>query len=486
MVTVKERVFDFIREPVRLTFLLSVILSLIAIYGAVTIDKDGAFYIDIAQTVSKEGVSAAFDRFNWPWYSILIAIIHNLTKVDHELVAYVLTVLFMAGACSLTVSIVKNKTPEAVYWAVLLVLSVPVFNEFRASIIRETGFWFFTILTVWLVVSNSKASFVRGLAIQLAIVCAALFRLEAVFIALAVFVYLILDNEASSVKEKSLNLFKTFYGFFAIFLLGFIAAFGTGLLTQSRVANYLYLINPYAVYESFSLVSDQFAQIALLKWSHSDAGVIVFFGFLAALILRIVTYAGVASFVLLDSMGRDKLIEGAEKYKLNFIAIVLYFFILMIFFFQLKFINSRYTSMLLLLSIPIVSVAIHGIKFKWSRLINGFIVVSVLFMFANVVSTSTKKIHYFEAAQWVKDNTNATDNIYYDDSRIAYYAGRGYPNMPSSESILSAGVSGNNYDYFLIESSVGDKVLLDWIEKNNLEVLAEASNGKKVLFILKK
>ena len=58
--------------------------------------------------------------------------------------------------------------------------------------------------------------------------------------------------------------------------------------------------------------------------------------------------------------------------------------------------------------------------------------------------------------------------------------------MPRVENILSGSENYKSYDYFLIESSVGDKVLLDWIEKYNLEVLAEASNGKKVLFILKK
>ena len=193
-----DNFFGYIKEPVRLTFIISVVLSLVAIFGVVTIGKDGAFYIDIAQSVSEQGIPVAFDRFNWPWYSILIAITHNLTKLSHEFIAYSYTVLFMAGSCALVVSLVKRKTPEAAYWAALLVLSLPSFNEFRDSIIRETGFWFFIVLTIWLVVSNSTISFSKGLAIQLATICAAFFRLEALFILPAIFIFLLLDNQVTS------------------------------------------------------------------------------------------------------------------------------------------------------------------------------------------------------------------------------------------------------------------------------------------------
>jgi len=480
---VKNNIFRCIKEPVCFTFLASIALSLIAIFGVVTIGKDGALYVDVARSITSEGFAVAFDKFNWPWYSILIALVHSCTKIDHEIIAYMLAVIFMAGTCSLLVSMVKNKTPAAVYWAVLLVLSVPVFNEFRGSVIRESGFWFFIVLAIWIVSLRSEITFLQGFAIQLAIVCAALFRLEALFVAPAILVYFLFDGNTLFFKEKVLNIFKTFIIFIILFLFGAIAVFWMDLLTQPRVAKYLHLINPYAVYESFSLISDKFAQVALRKWSHSDAGVIVFFGFLAALIIRIISYAGMFSFILLDSVGRKKLIEGAKTYKLNLFAAAFYICVLFIFFFQSKFINSRYISMFLLLSIPIMSVAIHGVKDKWPKLINIFVIVSVLFMFANVITTSTKKTHYLEAAQWVKDNTEFSDKIYYDDSRVAYYAGRGYPDLPAVEEVLESKSHKENYEYFVIESDVDDKFFLDWIEKNNFKILSEKTNGKKTLYI---
>lgn len=239
MLATKSGFYNFIKEPVFLTFIASVLLSLLAISGTVTIGKDGAFYVDIARSISDHGISVAFERFNWPWLSILIAGVHNLTKVNHELIAYFLVVFFMAGTCSLTVSMVKRNTPKAVYWAVLLVLSVPVFNEFRAEIIRETGFWFFIVLTVWLVIKKNNVSFLNGLFIQGAIVCATLFRSEALFIVPSIFIYLLIDRRCVNFRAKSLNLIKTFSVFFLILLAGLcffiFTQMGSDVLEQGRI-----------------------------------------------------------------------------------------------------------------------------------------------------------------------------------------------------------------------------------------------------------
>ncbi len=486
MTTLKGKIYKIIKDPVSLTFFFSVILSLIAIFGTVTIGKDGAFYIDIARSISNNGLSVAFERFSWPWYSILIAFIHDATGFNHEFIAYLATILFMAGTCSLTVSMVKRRSPETVYWAMLLVLSVPVFNNFRAEIIRETGFWFFIVLAVWLVLFDSKINFLRGLFIQLAIIAAALFRLEALFLIPAIFIYFIFRKSSESEQSRFVALFKCFYGFFFLFLLGFFAVLSTDFLAQPRVAQNLYLINPYNIYKSFIFVSDSFAQAVLLKWSHSDATVIVFFGFLAALVLRIISYAGIASLILLDKNGRKSLIEGAKKYKLHLIAIILYFIVLLIFFFQVKFINSRYSALLLILSVPILAVAVHGCKLKWPKLTNLFVILSLLLMLSNVISTSTKKTHYLEAANWVQKNTKITDRIYYEDSRVAYYADRGYPSMPLVTEVMKNKNYIDSYDYFVIESDLKNNFFLQWMEENNLIIAAEKGNGKKTMYILTK
>lgn len=485
MNTVVEQGLKYFKEPVRLAFLGSVILSLIAFLGFVTIGKDGAFYIDIAQSVSRDGLHIAFERFNWPWYSILISLIHSLTSLDHELIAMVLSVLFMAGACSCVVATVKNKTPEAAYWAVLLVLSIPVFNGFRESIIRDTGFWFFVLLTVWAVSTSIHIGFIRGFAIQLFILAAALFRLEAVFIIPAVFVYLLVDGRVISIKDRFLNVFSVTYIFSLIAFIGIVYILIKGGLSQERIDYYFNLVNPYKVYQTLLLKSDQFAKASLLKWSYSDAGMILFFGFLFTLIIRLLEYAGVFSLFLLSGAGRRSFLVSASNYKINSISMFFYFIVLLTFFIQVGFINSRYSSMFVWLAVPMMSITLYELNKGFPKLTKAFVIVSILFMFANVISTSVKKTHYLEAAEWIMEHTNVEDTIYYEDSRIAYYAGRGYPEMPEVNQVLEGEVERARFKYFVIEASVKDQELLSKAATLNLHLLSEKTNGKKTLYIFK-
>src|SRR5690554_6775031 len=135
-------------RPLLFTALISVLLSCIAIAGVVTIGKDGALYIDTAQKITEYGPAVAFERFNWPWFSFLLSYSHQATGLAYETIAYLYSIFFMTGLCVTLVSVVKAKEPEAVWWAVLLVLSIPVFNSFRYEIIRDTGFWFFSVLSL--------------------------------------------------------------------------------------------------------------------------------------------------------------------------------------------------------------------------------------------------------------------------------------------------------------------------------------------------
>lgn len=64
----------------------SLLLSWVAIFGTVTIGKDGAFYIDIAQTFLDQDAAAAFQLFNWPWFSFLLGATHWLTGIPWRVV----------------------------------------------------------------------------------------------------------------------------------------------------------------------------------------------------------------------------------------------------------------------------------------------------------------------------------------------------------------------------------------------------------------
>ena len=347
---------NIFKKPLRTTFVLSALLSLIAILGVAVIGRDGAFYINIAQQVNENGIKSAFNIFSWPWFSILLAYTYKITGLAYETIAYLYSTGFMVGTSLLIVSIVKRHNPSAVWWAVLLVLSVPVFNSFRYDIIRDSGYWFFCTLTLWLVLRNIEITWLKGFLIQVSVLAAVLFRFEAFFLFPVIAFYILFLNNNFGFKQRVLDFLKCFSMLIFVVLLSLVFAIYGDLLNQPRIARQISLIDPTKIYTSFNQTSDILARTALVKWSYSDAPVILFFGILFALLLRLFTYAGISSLLVFSKRARSSFLNSFYRYRLLAIAALAYFSILMIFFIQHKYINSRYSSLFILLIIPFLSV----------------------------------------------------------------------------------------------------------------------------------
>ena len=126
--------------PASLAFVASLLLSAVAISGTILVGRDAAFYLHIAEQVLEQGPGVARALFDWPWFSVLLAGTHWLLGLPLEQAAYLWCALFMAGICALLVAITERAFSGSGYWACLVVLSVPAFNQFRYDILREFGF----------------------------------------------------------------------------------------------------------------------------------------------------------------------------------------------------------------------------------------------------------------------------------------------------------------------------------------------------------
>lgn len=461
--------------PVRVTLLASLMLSLLAILGVATIGKDAAFYLDTARQVSEQGVIAA-QRFDWPWFVLLLAGSHKYLGLPLEFAAYLWCALFLAGTCALLVDVVRRRAPQAVWWAVLVVLAMPAFNEFRNDILREFGFWFFSALTLWLALNwAERGGWSRALVIFPAILGAVLFRLEAVLLLPALALWQLPGLFFRERRAQILQLYA---------LLGLLAVLG-GLtlaallslynLPVYRIVSYVNLLNPLRLIESFNVFASQFGDSMINKYSRDDAGQIVFFGLLAALLIKFVQLLGPFALLLLDRASWRKMASAIRCFGPFGWAMVLYVLVLLVFFIQQQFINSRYVSFLNLLAVPLVAVLLASLAERHPRLGRAFLVLALLVMIANVVSLGAKKTHFVDAGQWLAQNTPASATIYYDDGRIAYYAGRGYPFSPPQQAALEQPEA---FDYLLIEADVDEPWLLEWLAQKQLRVLARFANRK--------
>lgn len=469
--------------PLQATAVLSLLLSLIAISGQAIVSKDAALYLDVAQQIAENGLAVAFKTFNWPWFSILIAYTHKTLGIGYEFIAYSYSVLFAVGISVLLVSITRKLEPKATWWAVLLVLSVPAFNTFRYDIIRDSGSWFFLILSLWLLLTADKLTWLRGTLFQLAVVAAVLFRLETVFIVAAVAFYYAFFVQNLSARERLICLLQcnSLFLLGAVLLLSFAA--WNDLLNQRRIANFLTLIDPGVMYKELLAKADKFGKIALAKWSYADAPLIILSGMAVTLLYHQFQYSFLASVLLLFKKGRTAFASACCQHRLLAIAALLFYLVLLVFFVQRGFENSRYGTPLVLLLLPLFSIMAARIfehKSKWSTV---FIALSCVLALSNVVHTSPSKKHYLETAHWVKANIDHSARLYTFDDRISYYANRGYSIKWKREFIKMNKNHVKAYDYFVVRDSAKKSVALENAERLGLREITYFSNGKTVLYI---
>jgi len=466
-------------NPIALTFFASLVLSAIAAQFEVTIAKDTAFYFDVAQTFNDHGLRATFARFDWPWMSILFAVAHSLTGLPWEAIGRLWTMLFMALACSLMVSVIARRVPGSVWWAVLVVLAMPAFNQYRGDIFREHGMWCFSVLALWLAASwDKQGGWLRAQAMHVAVLLAALFRLEAVVLMPALILWRLVEIKQ---PDGMLRLVQVAVLPALVGMAGLLAVLTLDATLTARLQWYLLnLLSPQKLFASFVQLEQQLGEM-LRFGTVEDAGIIILFGFLATLIWKFIRLLGPFTVPFLFR-GSWQAWRGYWQQFMPFtLAWVLYFGVMMVFFVQSLFVNGRYASYLNLLAVPLATLAAMTLAKRFPRAGKALVVAGVVVMLTNVISLSAKKTHYIDAARWLAQYAERTDDAYFDDYRMSWYAGWGFKHgsttLPRAEALGEEHAA--SLRYYLIEAKPDAPWLAEWLARYpERRILAQFANRK--------
>lgn len=457
--------------PVRLVFVASLLLSAVAIFGTVTVARDATLYFDTAQIYLDQGLEGAFSLFDWPWFSILLAVTHGLTGLSLENCGYLWCALLLAGTCALLVDCSQRLVPGSGYLAVLVALAMPGFNQYRSDILREFGFWFFCVLALWLAGRwRERGGWSGACLIQLAVIMAAAFRLEALFLVAALAIWSLTERSWSRVLQ--LNILPALAALLVLLVLSFSG------LSLARVSYYQQLLDPKHLLTSFGELAQHLADGMRLKYSRDDAGLILFLGMLGTLIVG--AGAGLGPLLLpLLCKGRQAWRSVITSAGAHFsYAWLGYFLVLLVFFVHNQFMISRYESLLAVLAVPAVVFALRDFIVNYPRAGRVLLAVVLLVMLDNVISLGAKKTQLVEAGHWMAANVPIGDPVYYDDVRISYYAGRGALRQPYPREAAMSAEHVGNYRYFFVEARASEPWLQEWLKKHQKQVLASFSNAK--------
>ncbi len=473
--------------PVICSLLASFLLSMIAIYFNPILARDSAFYVDIASVFASEGFANPTGRFDWPWLAMMIALTHKITGFTLITSGHILMAVLMAGTCALLTRATQLLTPAAAWWGCLASLSLPAFNTYRDSILREPGFWMFSalsLLAVGLWARQPGKNWRYLIVAALSIMAAMLFRLEAVFLFGALTLVLMHRYISGFTRRKIVWLL----GACAFFLLVAAVLYFMALdaIQSGRVDYYLQLLNPGTVVASLEASANVLSESILKDYSHDDAELILVFGFFGVILFTGIKLLG--PFVIsLALTGRTLIKRPADAVSLFALyAIALYLLVLLIFFIQQGFMLDRYTALIHVLALPLI--ALSAWRFTQRFPISGRILaaIAILVALSNVVSLSDKRTHYFPAGEWIERNIPADSSTYYADGRISFYAGRSYQ-MPTMDEEEALDAQFERYDYFVLESAHDSALLESRIQAGELRILANFSNdGRRHIVILDK
>ena len=164
----------------------SLLLSLWLIAINPIIDRDAILYLRSADAYLQGGFAASQQLFGRPLLPVCLALFHQLTGIPLLYAGLLLNTLFYALLCVAFVAAVRTLGGDRRIQliAALVILSHPVINEQRSSIMREPAYWAFILLAFReLVLYLRRPGLQHRLRWFACIVLAAMFRFEGLFFA---------------------------------------------------------------------------------------------------------------------------------------------------------------------------------------------------------------------------------------------------------------------------------------------------------------
>ncbi|HMM54236.1 MAG TPA: hypothetical protein PKC23_04350 [Candidatus Desulfobacillus sp.] len=428
----------------------SLLLSL-AVHGrGDLIGRDGILYVETARAFLELGPWLPHPGFDWQFFPLLMAGLSALTGLELETAGHLLNAFLLAGACVLAVAMVRQRMPEAAWLACLVALAMPGYNGYRGDLIREHGFWCFSLLAIWLAMRwSASVRWREALACQLALGVAALFRLEAAAFYPALMLW------AGLAAPAGQRLRRTFMIGCLPVTGGLLAGivFGSGLAPlPSRISAYLDAANPLNKLRLFKEAGDRMQEHVLpYKYSREEAGYILFFGLLSMIPVKFLKMTGVFLVPLAYLFAARPLRAVLSRWQPLAWAFAAYLLVLAAFITHMLFISARYVSMLSLLAVPFVSAGFWLLLRRWPRWKSLMLALAVLTLAANVVPFSPRKTHIVEAGRWLGANV-ANQRVCLANPRIAYYAGWRIDDNVAEESALDGMIAGNRCDWLALEA----------------------------------
>jgi len=420
--------------PNKTIVVLSVLLSIWFAWGNV-LHFDAIAYLMSAQALNEQSFQAAMQIYNWPFYSILIASVQRMTYLSYEYSAYVLNAVFYMGCFFSFISILRALgASRRVEWAALILLFIhPEINHFREMIVRDIGYWFGVLVSIYALIQFDKNPSKRLALLWCgAAIWAFLFRLEAVVLlgGVAILWALLRMNVPWKNRVRSFFLLISPLLVLSVLLLFYLLIFSPDMLQTAlkdlRVLTvWQKFIAP--VTERFLGFRESVAQGSAFPLKTQAWNNILLGGLLLYFLFSVFEVLQVALIGLMLVCVSLKLLPNRSWQHSVLISYGVMLCLIPLFFLYIYFfVSSRYVFPLLWVFLIPLS---FGLSALWLKVQDqatwryGLAGLGIYLIIAGTFSFGTNKSYIKEAGLWIKENVPSTATVEANDKVLLYYSG---------------------------------------------------------------
>ncbi|MFW5431483.1 MAG: hypothetical protein ACKE5M_06015 [Methylophilaceae bacterium] len=397
------------------------------------INPDSVLYFEQARLFSLGDWTAGFNIFEWPLYGACIGFLHKLTSLPIQTSAQLLNMLFFGIATASFLQLIKlagGNSRTLFAGALLLFSSQYIVGDVLEMLMRDEGFWaFYLTALVFFIRYIQGGKLSDALYWQLCIIVATLFRIEAIlFLMLLPLTCLLV--ESPTLKYKFQNLLYTYSISIIIAIVITIT-----LLTQPQLSlsqfgrlNEVFTSNLYQEFTQKLLTqADIMSNQVLGKYLEEFAIPGLLLTFLCVMGSKIITATGLIGTSLAMLGLRRSPIKIHPKVKLVLAAASIIALISMaLIIIKVFVLSSRYVVELAWLLLIFASFYLTSLSLntnKKPRII--FLILCLVLSLGVIKNVLPKRDGYNyqqDAVRWVKVYNKGNKPVFYDDSRMIYYA----------------------------------------------------------------
>ncbi|MEP5566219.1 MAG: hypothetical protein ABJN62_00165 [Halioglobus sp.] len=409
---------------------ISLLLSAWLMWLDPLVNRDAIIYLRSADAYLQGGLAAAQQVHGRPLLSVCIALLHQLTGMSLLHAGLIITTVAYAALCVSFVATVRllggNRTVQII--AAVVVLSHPMLNQHRSSIMRDPAYWALLMLSFReLLLYLRHPSLISRLRWFLYVLLAAAFRFEGVFFAIiAPFALLFARNLEHRLRHCLLLLVPQITTLAVVALSVIIyRSQQTDSSPLFPAINY-YLDSLKAFPEQFSAVAQQASEPLLRFTSRDDAPWAVTAGLAVVLLLNICRALSWPWAITLlwgtwAQLHRHFRSHDSAVLRVHLFIATGY---LAVFILINRFMLERYSMqavIFLLLYLPFILGALwqHG---GWKKYL---VIVLLAGMTADTLHNGNREKAFIqEATHWVVQNTDEGASLVSNEKYIAYFSQR--------------------------------------------------------------